>query len=263
MEQYLEYYAIYTDGSKRDERVASAMTSKYGSSSFRLPDGASIFSVEVKAISRALVYVRCSHLTKFIIYSDSLSVLQAIDNQDTKNPLVNEILEKIYNIIEMKKDLVFCWIPSHCGIPGNERADWLAKEALEKDGDPCMKLPYTDYLPAIKKFVYEKWQQRWNTQIDNKLHSIKPNLGPISFGNIKRKDQVKLSRIRLGHTRLTHSFLIVRKDGLLCAECRDVEITVHHLMIDGNKFDRHQREHLRSTICATFLDMNTTISLSS
>ena len=30
------------------------------------------------------------------------------------------------------KDIVFCWVPSHIGIQGNERADVLAKAALDK-----------------------------------------------------------------------------------------------------------------------------------
>ena len=42
-EPYRDFYAIYTDGSKQDERVGSAMFSKYGNLSLRLPDGASIF----------------------------------------------------------------------------------------------------------------------------------------------------------------------------------------------------------------------------
>ena len=81
-ERFPRHYAIYTDGSKQDERVASAMFSKYGTRSARLPNGASIFSAEVQAISRALNYVRCSHLREFIIYSDSLSVLQSIESQE-------------------------------------------------------------------------------------------------------------------------------------------------------------------------------------
>ena len=30
-----------------------------------------------------------------------------------------------------KKDIVFCWVPSHTGIKGNEKADSAAKSAFE------------------------------------------------------------------------------------------------------------------------------------
>ena len=88
------------------------------------------FSAEIKAISRALTYIQYSHLQKFIVYSDSLSVLQAIDIQDCKTPLVADILQHIYEVIHKGKELVFCWVPSHFGILGNEEADKLAKQTL-------------------------------------------------------------------------------------------------------------------------------------
>ena len=31
------------------------------------------------------------------------------------------------------KTVIFCWLPSHMGISGNERADSAAKAALQKD----------------------------------------------------------------------------------------------------------------------------------
>ena len=36
------------------------------------------------------------------------------------------------------------WIPSHCGIPGNEKADQLAKEGAAEDQ------PDVQYLPSEK-----------------------------------------------------------------------------------------------------------------
>ena len=119
----------------------------------------------------------------------------------------------------------------------NEEADKLAKQQLHK-------VPYTDFLPAINKFIYDKWQQRWDTQVNNKLHSIKSTLGNTSYGDLCRKDQVKLSRIRIGHTRLTHSFLMEGLPKPVCAECNNVELTVQHLMLDCNKYTRFRYEYL-------------------
>ena len=47
----------------------------------RIPDGSSIFTAEAKAIDLALDLIAdCETSNKFIIFSDSLSVLKSIDH---------------------------------------------------------------------------------------------------------------------------------------------------------------------------------------
>ena len=67
------------------------------------------------------------------------------------------------------KKVIFCWLPSHMGIAGNERADNFA---------------------ALGKY-----------NIYNKLHDTKPLIGkqPSAYRFIRR-DEVVLSRLKLGHS---------------------------------------------------------------
>ena len=52
----------------------------------RIPDGSSVFTAEAKAIDIALNFVNsCTYKDKFIIFSDSLSVLQALNHTSSKN----------------------------------------------------------------------------------------------------------------------------------------------------------------------------------
>ena len=66
---------------------------------------------------------------QFIIYSDSLSVLKSLKDLHHKNPLIKQILKKYY-YLSASKEIVFCWLPSHVNIRGNELADSEAKSAL-------------------------------------------------------------------------------------------------------------------------------------
>ena len=75
---------IYTDGSKVERKVASAYVCPYGTGSYRLRDRCSIFTIctaEVEAIDKALKYVKVSSVERFVMLSDSMSVLQAIESQ--------------------------------------------------------------------------------------------------------------------------------------------------------------------------------------
>ena len=71
----------------------------------------------------------------------------------------------------VRKLFVFCWIPSHVGIPGNEKADQAAKDALTEVDFRKVPVPCTDIKQYINKHVFSLWQSSWDLAIHNKLHS--------------------------------------------------------------------------------------------
>ena len=92
-QKYLDFCHIYTDGSKVETKVASAYVCPYRTIGYKLRDGCNIFTAEVEAINKALTYVNVSTRNSFVIFSDSMFVLQAIESQESKNPLVNRVLQ--------------------------------------------------------------------------------------------------------------------------------------------------------------------------
>ena len=120
-DEFVDYEAIYTDGSKWGNKVAYAFNTSLIESSKRIPDGSSIFTAEALAVLHALKYIRQSYLKKFIIFTDSLSLIQSIGNENLKNAIVIKKIQILGQI--QNKKVVFCWIPSHVGISGNEKAD--------------------------------------------------------------------------------------------------------------------------------------------
>ena len=96
----------------------------------RIPDGSSIFTAEAKAVDLALDFNRtCDTHNTFIIFSDSLSVLKAMNHTSSKNPQIQKLLEKYHELLA-NNEIVLCWVPSHIGIPGNEKVDLQAKHIL-------------------------------------------------------------------------------------------------------------------------------------
>ena len=68
-------------------------------------------------------------MINLLFFSDSLSVLQALNHTSSKNTQIQNILEK-HHTISKYKTIVYCWIPSHIGMRNNERVDKQAKESL-------------------------------------------------------------------------------------------------------------------------------------
>ena len=60
-----------------------------------LPNESSVYNAGVTAIDLTIDIVANHKSSKFIISSDSKSVLQAIQNKDTSTPLITELLNKM------------------------------------------------------------------------------------------------------------------------------------------------------------------------
>ena len=62
----------------------------------RIPDDLLIFTAEAKAIDLALDFISTNK--KIIIFSDSLSVLKAMNHTSLKNPQIQKLLEKCHEL---------------------------------------------------------------------------------------------------------------------------------------------------------------------
>jgi len=239
-DKYNEYQFIYTDGSKDDARVGCAAV--YGRQFLRerLPDTASVYTAELHAICIAMHHIINSQGNRFVLCVDSMSCLQAIENLHVEHPIVLEILELFYSSRTLKKDIQFCWVPSHMGIRGNEYADEVAKAALN-DQPQNMALPYSDFRHIIHNYIRKQWINFWSLQVNNKLHLVKPTLGRSAWSSReKRREEIVLCRIRIGHAYLTHRYLLAGDDPPECVSCQET-LTVSHILVDCAEYS-HIRE---------------------
>ena len=242
--RYTEYQHIYTDGSKDGEKVGCAFLYGNHFSSLRIPDGSSVFTAEAKAIDLALDFIdSCFLHDKFLIFSDSLSVLKALNHTSSKNSQIQKLLEKHHKIANTK-EILFCWLPSHVGIIGNEIADRKAKDSLHLNMS-TFEIPFNNFKPLINKYILSEWQKSWDTATFNKLHAIKPVVGNnnSAIRNVRREDVV-ITRLRIGHTRFTHSYILNREEQPFCIACNQ-HITVKHILIDCIDFLQDRNKYFQ------------------
>ena len=250
---YIDYKHIYTDGSKDDMKVGCAVVSNDFSETMRIPDGSSIFTAEAKAIDLALDLIAdCETSNKFIIFSDSLSVLKSLDHTSSKNPQIQKLLEKHHELSELN-EIVYCWIPSHIGIAGNESVD--QKDSLNLH-PTNFSIPYANFKSFINRYILNKWQILWNNSVGNKLFEIKPVIGqsqPV-VRNV-RQEEVVLARLLIGHTRITHSYLLKREEPPYCFGC-DTLFTVRHFLLECGDFSHIRNKYFHvDTIKQLFNDV--------
>jgi len=189
---YSQHIPIFTDGSKLSNHTAAAVVFKSHIITKRLPNSISIYTAELYAILLALNELSKQQHKHYLLFSDSLSSLNSIDNKKIDHPITLQILLKYHNLFTHSYNIIFCWLPSHVGITGNEKADKAAKSALNK---PILRIPIpfrpTDLKPIINKYIHKKWQQTWNSQTQNRLYQIYPTIPSYSTlsSSSLRKDQ--------------------------------------------------------------------------
>ncbi|KAL1448588.1 hypothetical protein WDU94_005468 [Cyamophila willieti] len=233
---------IYTDASKTDDAVSSAFCSQDIKFGVKLHPLLSICNAELTSILFAIHFFLSYCLTevnrtRLVICSDSLSALQTIQNIFSLNPIAAEVRNLIFEN-KTKLSFQFIWVPSHVGIAGNEEADKLAKEALNSTHPSINKIPIPDYKALSKKKILSSWNSEWSNLQNNKLREIKPdNKAWHPPYEISRRKQVSLSRLRIGHTNLTHVFLMKREPPPICEICQ-CRLTVKHILKDCAKYQQ-------------------------
>ena len=236
---------IFTDGSKKDEGTAYAIYHEQEDCKSMLKinrENASIFVAESLAVLKALAHMHEEHEAnkKICIVSDSLSVIQAIQN--IKNNfkthfIIGEIMNLIEKMAENGSEISFWWVPSHKGIKGNEIADKFAQQAINNpEAVHDIALHFSEVPAARKAARLEKWQMQWNKSDKGRYtFSIIPTIKTTPWykeSSFDRKSIVFWNRIISNHTRAKDS---LNRNNIInspICSCGKNYQTVNHIIFE-------------------------------
>ena len=233
---------FFTDGSvdQGRERVGGGFhcPSQNYSGNFRLPAFCSIATAELYAIKAALTYALTlgqALVSPLVIGVDSRAVLCQINSlsRNASNPtLLWEVMELVFQIGQLGHFVNFQWLPSHCGIMGNEMADEQARLGLDRPVAEVIGPTVGEAKSLSRTRFLALWQAHWDQACqDSFRHRVDPQITRVPRNGGPRVDQVLQSRLRMGvlKTRSWRAIVLRDEGGDSCEHCGARE-TMDHIL---------------------------------
>ncbi|GFR68164.1 ribonuclease H [Elysia marginata] len=209
---------------------------------------AEAFAIEAAVFQLTSVFSLYPEKTQnIVIFSDSKSVLEALQNESIQNSSLKSLFLTIDSFLKTYDvDLTLQWIPGHCNITGNERADTLAK----KGSTAQQQNATTSFRTAqqiIRNNSTEEWLNGWATgKIGRSLFTYMPTPNPKdSINSLERRDQVIIFRLRTHHAPVNaHLNRIQPMTPPVCHFCDAPYETTTHLLFQCTSLQDLREEYL-------------------
>ena len=217
--EYRDFIEIYSDGAKQPETGMTGfgvvVPSKGIELNKRTSDHLAVYTVEMLGLISALEWVESTQFKKVVICTDSAAVLASMSSfhSSSRQGLLYEVLELVTRLVIKGCKLKFLWVPAHVGIVGNEKADKMAKKALEKlEVEKNVSISKAEVKSVIWGKVNMMWQGKWDSESKGRhLYRIQDSIQVKRLGSSNRKEEVVLTRLRVGHSALNKTLHVVGK----------------------------------------------------
>ena len=243
-QEYDDFLHIYTDGSVYRSPVSCTAAIYVPdldySGRWHLGGAQSIVAAELFGILKALHFsVQLLEQSKVVIFTDSQVALSLMNGYALSyRVLLYPILSCLQIIQEKEITLSIQWIPSHCGIPGNEYVDKLAKETHKVTVLTNIPVPFKESISLCHTAIWRQWRRDRATELSlSKLHPYrKKNLAePLITSIDNRKINTCILRLRIGHCSLRHHLFNLKIEDSPDCDCGQIE-TVEHVLLNCVKY---------------------------
>ena len=174
------------------------------------------YRAETEALMKAVSMVEDSTevVSNVVFLTDALSVIEALTNN--KAPQLAKTMQQLSTSCKV----AIQWIPAHCGVPGNEKADQLAKLGAQSE-QPEVCVSYKEKTTIIKSLT-------------------RPRQEADAYHLLSRAEQVTMVRLRSGHNKLNaHMYKKYRLVPSPTCPCGEEDQTAEHIL---QRCKRHNQE---------------------
>ena len=234
---------IYTDGSTDGNQenggagvyIEDQRTAETYELTFPAGKWCSSFGAECTAMVEALKWLQ-NNPDDAIICTDSLSMHSTLANNDWRNNtnLIVQIRELIRDI---RQKVTLLWIPAHCNLHGNDKADALAKAGttMQQDNTPVT------FAIAKARIMRRKWEP----QHPRAIATYQQRRKPVTDVEKKwpRRVRTLFARLRTGHAKelRQYRYLIEKEDEPTCTACEEDEESIEHVLCHCPTLERKRR----------------------
>ena len=208
----------------------------------------SSFRAEMTALRAALTYLNEHPVhtrDPVILCTDSQAALAKLRGgpSEQEAPIGRDIWCLLSRLATEDRPFLLQWVPSHCGLPGNERADHLAGQASalpQEDVPVDTRTVHRAAARAARSSSISEWPAGW-------YQSLMDGHLPPPVRRFDRTTAIDIHQVRAGHWSGSAAYLhrIGRSPAPGCEQCEDPRCRASWCLTCGEEPDTPEHVLLR------------------
>ena len=117
-------------------------------------------------------------------------------------------------------------------------------------------IPFSDLKSRTNKYILELWQSEWDEFPEKNYIRYSVLKECIGCPRTNRKEETVMARLHIGHSFITHSFLVKGEEPPMCIGC-DKRLTIEHIILTCSDFIEIRESHFTAkSLCMLFQDIS-------